>query len=62
MAVDAVSRLQANATSTPNLVLEYDRLAEAQTTDPEIQEIIQSKNSVQFRSVNLLMTAKTIVV
>lgn len=57
-AADALSRLQVNATGTPNFVLDYDKLAEAQATDPEIQDVAQSKNSIHFSTVNLPMTAK----
>ena len=45
MAADALSRQHVNPISTLNLVLDYDRLAEAQGTDPEIQEIACSNDS-----------------
>ena len=60
-AADALSRLQVNATGTPNLVLDYDKLAEAQAIDPEIQNIAQSKTSIHFSTVNLTMTAKPLL-
>ena len=60
-AADALSRLQVNATSMPNLVLDYDKLAEAQAIDPEIQDIAQSKTSIHFSTVNLPMTAKRLL-
>ena len=62
-AADALSRLQVNATDAgaPNLVLDYDKLAEAQTTDPEIKEIAQPKNSIHFHTVNLPMTSKPLL-
>ena len=58
MAADALSRRQVNATSTPNFVLDYDRLAEAQATDLEIQEIAHSKNSdsVMYTSIKSIQS------
>ena len=58
---DALSRLQINAASTSTSSLDYDKLANAQAEDPEIQEILQAKNSIHFTKVNLPMTDKPVL-
>ena len=60
-AADALSRLQVNAANSSTSSLDYDKLADAQAEDPEIQEILQSKNSIHFTKVNLPMTAKPVL-
>ena len=60
-AADALSRLQVNAANSSTSSLDYDKLADAQAEDPEIQEIIQSKNSIHFTKVNLPITAKPVL-
>ena len=60
-AADALSRLQINAASTSTSSLDYDKLANAQAEDPEIQEILQAKNSIHFTKVNLPMTNKPVL-
>ena len=60
-AADALSRLQVNAASSSPSSLDYDKLANAQAEDPEIQEIPQAKNSIHFTKVNLPMTDKPVL-
>ena len=60
VAADALSRLYINASNGPNL-LDYDKLADAQATDPEIQKIANAKNALNIKPINMPMTTKPVL-